>query len=347
MSGRETAPSKSSVPWAGAAGAARRSGSSSLAPRRPPHRVASGPRARAPPRGPAPGAARPAPRRGAARPRTRARPPGRPSSATCHRAGPDRDHLRVPLLRRRLVRAERLLEPLERRAQLELAEHLAQPRAVGLARDALVEVHVHLDLALGGGQLLGDARVLGVLASGSPCAWRRRCCRCWRARPRGRRTPGAAARRSSRRSRGRRGCCPRCRPSGPRSRAPARAGCRSGRAPPAVVDLRVRDAAAGGHHPHAVLDQLEEVAVAGHDHHVDALLVRLRARAWRSRRRPRSPRRARSCSRTRRRAGGSAATAPSAGRGARGARPCTPRRSRAGPTCPRPTPRAWASGRTR
>ena len=38
----------------------------------------------------------------------------------------------------------------------------------------------------------------------------------------------------------------------------------------AVVDLRVGDAAAGGHHPHARLDQLEEVAVAGDDHHVDA-----------------------------------------------------------------------------
>ena len=52
----------------------------------------------------------------------------------------------------------------ERRAQLELAEDLAQARAVGLARGALVQVDVELDLPLGGGELLRDARVLGVLA---------------------------------------------------------------------------------------------------------------------------------------------------------------------------------------
>ena len=39
--------------------------------------------------------------------------------------------------------AQRLLQPAQRVAQLELAEHLAQPRAVGLARDLGVEVDVH------------------------------------------------------------------------------------------------------------------------------------------------------------------------------------------------------------
>ena len=43
----------------------------------------------------------------------------------------------------------------------------------------------------------------------------------------------------------------------------------------AVVDLGLGDPAAGGHHPDAGLDQLEQVAVAGHDHHVDVLLARL------------------------------------------------------------------------
>jgi hypothetical protein len=41
-----------------------------------------------------------------------------------------------------------------------------------------------------------------------------------------------------------------------------------------VVDLRLRDPAARGHHPHARLDQLEEVAVAGHHHDLVALLSR-------------------------------------------------------------------------
>ena len=43
----------------------------------------------------------------------------------------------------------------------------------------------------------------------------------------------------------------------------------------AVIDLRVRDAAGRGHDPHAVVDELVGVAVAGHDHHGDAALLRL------------------------------------------------------------------------
>ena len=43
----------------------------------------------------------------------------------------------------------------------------------------------------------------------------------------------------------------------------------------AVVDLRVGDAARGGHDPHALADELVGVAVAGHDHHGDLALLRL------------------------------------------------------------------------
>ncbi len=43
----------------------------------------------------------------------------------------------------------------------------------------------------------------------------------------------------------------------------------------AVVDLRVGDAARGRHDPHAVLDELVRVAVAGDDHHRDAALLGL------------------------------------------------------------------------
>ena len=43
----------------------------------------------------------------------------------------------------------------------------------------------------------------------------------------------------------------------------------------AVVDLRVGDAARGGHDPHAVVDHLVGVAVAADDHHGDAALLGL------------------------------------------------------------------------
>ncbi len=43
--------------------------------------------------------------------------------------------------------------------------------------------------------------------------------------------------------------------------------------PVAVVDLRVGHPARGRHHPHPVLDQLVDVAVAGDDHHLDPLLA--------------------------------------------------------------------------
>src|SRR5947209_8311733 len=73
------------------------------------------------------------------------------------------DHLGVALGRRGLVLAERLLEALERRAQLELAEELAQARAVGRIRQALAEVDVDVDVAHGRGELLRHPRVLRVV----------------------------------------------------------------------------------------------------------------------------------------------------------------------------------------
>ncbi len=134
--------------------------------------------------------------------------------------------------RGRLALAERLLEPLERGAQLELPERLAQPRAVRLARGDVVEVDLaQLHVADRGGELLRDARVLGVVREVLLALGAGDLARCSRAPPPGRRAPGAAARRSSRRSRERPGCCPRCRPSAPRSRGSARARSRTGRSP--------------------------------------------------------------------------------------------------------------------
>ncbi len=61
--------------------------------------------------------------------------------------------------------AQRVLQPAQRIAQLELAKDLAQPGAVGLAGQRRGDVEVGAGhVALGGGQLLGDARQLGVLA---------------------------------------------------------------------------------------------------------------------------------------------------------------------------------------
>ena len=77
----------------------------------------------------------------------------------------------------------------------------------------------------------------------------------------------------------------------------------------AVVDPRVGDPARGRHDPHAVVDELVGVAVAGHDHHGDARRLAPARRAWRSRRRPRSPRRETLRSRTPRPAARGAATA--------------------------------------
>src|SRR5438067_13761555 len=111
----------------------------------------------------------------AAAPRPAARPPRAPDAPPrASRAHPptpqlgwralDRsrvDHVLVPLLWNGALLAERLLEPLQRGPQLELAEELAQARPVGRLGKELAQVDVHLDAAHGGGELLGDARVLG------------------------------------------------------------------------------------------------------------------------------------------------------------------------------------------
>ena len=65
--------------------------------------------------------------------------------------------------RRHVGVAERLLQPPQRVAQLVLAEDLAQARAVGLARGLGRDVDVDRHVALDRRELLGDARVLGVL----------------------------------------------------------------------------------------------------------------------------------------------------------------------------------------
>ena len=65
--------------------------------------------------------------------------------------------------RGRVGRAERLLEAPQRLAQLEAPEHVAQPRAVGVGRDELRELELERDVALGGRELLGEPRVLGVV----------------------------------------------------------------------------------------------------------------------------------------------------------------------------------------
>jgi hypothetical protein len=199
----------------------------------------------------------------------------RPQLADRDAARYDRHDLPGTLLGRRLVGAERLLEPLERRAQLELPEHLPQARAVGPARDALVEVHADLDLALGCSELLRDPRVLGVLAQVLLAL---------RARDRVdvRQHPFEVAVLLEQLGGGLLADAGDARDvvggvaleadevGDERRRDAVAVEHRLG-----VVDRRVGDPAAGRHHAHAVLHELEEVAVAGHDHHVDPLLVRL------------------------------------------------------------------------
>ena len=116
----------------------------------------------------------------------------------------------------------------------------------------------------------------------------------------------------------------------------------------AVVDARVGDATRGGHDPDAaVVGELVGVPVAGHDHHVDALLAWPARRGLRSRRRPRSPRRASCGSRTTPPAAPGAATARAGDPGAAFAPPCRARSEPRGRTCPRPRPRSSPSARTR
>ncbi len=71
-------------------------------------------------------------------------------------------HLRWAYGRRELGLPERLLQAAQRVAQLVLAEHLAQARAVGLAHGLGGGIDVERHAAIDGGQALGDARGLGV-----------------------------------------------------------------------------------------------------------------------------------------------------------------------------------------
>ena len=132
-------------------------------------------------------------RAGSARPRAararcrRARAP-RPSSRRCRPGVPSRTRRRRARRRprgagspRRRAR-ERLLEAAQRVAQLPVAEDLAQVGAVGLARDSASRSMSIGHVARHRRELLGEPRGVGVLASGSACAWRRRSRRRGRAR---------------------------------------------------------------------------------------------------------------------------------------------------------------------
>ena len=124
-------------------------------------------------------------------------------------------------------RGQRLLQPPQRVAQLELAEDVPQARAIGLARASPARRRRPARRA-DRRQLLGDARVVGVVGRfslrlapeiSSTCASTAsrepNCCRSWAAvlSP----MPGTP------------GMLSECRPSGRRSRGSARAGCRSAR----------------------------------------------------------------------------------------------------------------------
>ena len=83
--------------------------------------------------------------------------------------------------------AEDLLQPAQRVAQLELAEDLAQPGAVGRARRPRPPRRARPGCRAGSSRAAWTRARRRRGRAGSPCAWRRRCRRCGRARPRGRR----------------------------------------------------------------------------------------------------------------------------------------------------------------
>ena len=251
--------------------------------------------------------------------------------------------------RGRVALAEGLLQARERRAQLELAEDLAQLGAIGLVRGLGHRVDLDGHVGLDRGQHLGEPRVVGMRGEVLLALGPRDVVDVvedFLERPE-----------ALQQLRG--GLVADARDARDVVRRVALQAVEVGdqlRADPVaidhrlvVVDLRVGDATAGGHHPHARLrvDDLEGVAVAGDDHHRDARPRALAARCWRSRHRPRSRRPARCDSRTPRRAARGAATAPSAGRAASGGSPCSPRRPPCARTSRRPKPRSWASARTR
>ena len=117
-----------------------------------------------------------------------------------------------PRDRGRLGRVERLLEPAQRVAQLELAEDRAQLRAVGLARRARPRGRGRPGRRAPSSRAAWRCARPRRARSGSACAWRRRSGRRWPAPPRASRSAAAARPRSCRRCPGRPGCCPTCRP---------------------------------------------------------------------------------------------------------------------------------------
>ena len=301
-----------------------------------------GPRGRARPRGrglggraPPRPAGRPRPRGGrrpsppAARGRRRRRAAasvasvpqlGEPRDRHLHRPGP-RSPPRAPRPARRALPRRRPPPAAAGRAARSGGRTRAA-RAVGLARGRAVEVEVERHVADRGGDRRGH-RPPRRGRAGSPCAWPRHLVD---------RAEHALQVAEALEELGR-GLLPDARHAGDVVRGvalePSEVGHELGECialhhAVAVVDVRLRDAAARGHHAHARLDELEGVAVAGDHHDVEVARARLAGRRWRSRRRPRSPAPSGWCSRTPRPAGRGAATARPAGRGAAGAGPCSP-----------------------
>ena len=174
-----------------------------------------------------------------------------------------------------LLLGERLLEPAQRVAQLVLAEQLAQPRAVRRALELLGQVEVHRHVAADRRQLLGDARVLGVvgqvllaLGAGDLVDRGEHRLEVAEALQQVRRRLVADARDA-------RDVVRRV------ALEAVEVGDQLVRDAVALehllaaVDLRLGDPARGRHHAHAVADDLERVAVAGDDHHRDAALLGL------------------------------------------------------------------------
>ena len=202
-------------------GARRRGRRAGPAARRPPSDLRREPIER-----PAARLARPA-RPGRAR---RPRPPCSPSLAAQRPAGDrDRDRALGEVGRRALLpprptivsstarsgtsSPELLVEALDHRAQLELRRHLAQPAAVGLARAiARVTSIGDLDVVVQGRELLRDAGVVGVLGEVLLALRARDLVDVVEHLLQRAELAAAAGPRSCRRSRGRRGCCRRCRP---------------------------------------------------------------------------------------------------------------------------------------
>ena len=170
---------------------------------------------------------------------------------------------------------QRLFQPLEHRAQLELAHEVAQRAAVGLLSPAPRQVDPGLDVVLQGRQLLRHPRVVGVLgqvllafgAGDLVDARQHLLQRAELLQQLGRgflADPGDAGD-----------------VVGGVAAQPHQVGDQLRRHPVAlldrgaVVDLGLGDPARGAHHPDPVADQLVGVAVAGDDHHLDPLLARL------------------------------------------------------------------------